>query len=109
VSMARKRFSGIFPAGLRFRAAIAGKVEITVRRAVPPVRASRCGKKPSACVRIAKAEREVREGFNQIPMKGLLGAAPTPGPYWLQLRSSSGDARAGLAFRVLSPHRKKRG
>jgi Tol biopolymer transport system component len=108
VSMTQKRF--IQPSGVsvRFWAAVAEKVGLTIRRAIPPGRAFRCGKHPGACLLTGKDERHAREGFNRISLSGLLGSAPTPGRYWLQLSSSSGGARAGLAFRVMRPRDKQR-
>jgi hypothetical protein len=89
-------------AWVRFRADLTEKVTFAVRRAVPPVRASRCARKPSACVLAGRERRQVREGFNRISLDGLLDEPPVQGRYWLQLKSSSGGARAGLVFR-LSP------
>ena len=57
-----------------------------------------------ACLLTGRDERQAREGFNRVSLSGLLGSAPTVGSYWLQLSSSSGRARAGLAFRVMPPH-----
>jgi Tol biopolymer transport system component len=108
VSMTRRRF--IQPSGvwIRFRAAVAEKVGLTIRRAASPGRAFRCGRKPVACLLAGKGDRQAREGSNRILLSGLLGSAPTPGPYWLQLSSSSGRARAGLAFRVMRPRDRQR-
>ena len=93
---------------VRFRAAVAEKVGLTIRRAAPPGRAFRCGREPGACLLTGQGERQAREGFNRISLSGLLGSAPTPGRYWLQLSSSSGGARAGLAFRVMPPRDRQR-
>lgn len=103
MSLSRRRFAQPSRVWVRFRAAVAEKVGLTIRRAVPPGRAFRCSREPGACLLMAKDERQAREGFNRISLSGLLGNAPTPGRYWLQLSSSSGGAGAGLAFRVMRP------
>lgn len=103
ISITRTRFAQPSRVWLRFRAAVAEKVGIAIRRAVPPDRASRCGRQPGACLLTGQDQRQVREGFNRISLGGLLGSAPTPGRYWLQLSSSSSAAGAGLAFRVMPP------
>jgi Tol biopolymer transport system component len=110
VSMTQRRFVQPSHVWVRLRAAIAEKVGFMVHRAVPPDPAYRCNRKPSACLLAGKDERQVWEGFNRISLSGLLGGAPTPTPgrYWLQLSSSSGGARAGLAFRVMRPRDKQR-
>jgi dipeptidyl aminopeptidase/acylaminoacyl peptidase len=109
VSMTRTRFAQTSHVWIRFRAAVAEKVGLTIRRAVSPDRAFRCGREPGACLSTGRDERQAREGFNRISLRGLLGNAPTPGRYWLQLSSSSGRARAGLAFRVMPPRDRQRG
>lgn len=103
VSMTRKRFARPSRVWVRFRAAVAEQVRFTIRRAIPPGRASRCDRKPGACLLVGRDERQARKGFNRIPLRGLLGRATAPGRYWLRLSSSSGGAGAGLAFRVLPP------
>jgi WD40-like Beta Propeller Repeat len=107
LSMTRRRFVRPSRVWFRFRAAIAEKVVLTVRRAIPPDRAFRCGKAPSACLLAGRDEHQARKGYNRIALGGLLDSPPTPGRYWLQLRSSSGGARAGLAFRVMQPRARK--
>lgn len=104
VSVMRKRVGQRLRVWVRFRAAVAGKVGLTIRRAVPPARASRCGRSPAACLLTGRDERRVGEGFNRISLSGLLGSGPTSGRYWLQLKSPSGGARASLTFRVTPPH-----
>jgi len=108
MSMTRRRF--VLPSGVwvRFRAAVAEKVHLTIHRAVRNGRAFRCGWKPSACLLAGKGERQAREGFNRISLGGLLGGAPTPGRYWLRLSSSIDGARAGLAFRVMRARDRQR-
>jgi hypothetical protein len=101
VSMTRTRFAGPARVKVRFRAAVGEKVILTIHRAVPPASAFRCGKQPGACLLTGRDERRAREGFNRISLGGLLSSPPAPGRYWLQIKSSSGDARAGLAFRVI--------
>lgn len=108
VSMTRTRFVQPSRVWVRFRAAVAEKVGLTIRRAVPPGRAFRCGRDPGACLLTGQDERHAREGLNRISLSGLLGGAPTPGRYWLQLSSSSDGARAGLAFRVMRPRDRQR-
>ncbi len=108
VSVTRKRVGQRLQVWVRFRAAVAEKVDLTIRRAVPPARAFRCGRKPVACPLTGRDERRVGEGFNRLSLNGLLGSAPTPGRYWLQLRSSSGGARAGLVFQVMPPRDRER-
>jgi Tol biopolymer transport system component len=108
VSVMRKRVGQRLRVWVRFRAAIAEKVGLTIRRAIPPARAFRCGRKPVVCPLAGRDERQVEEGFNRLSLNGLLGSPPTPGRYWLQLRSSSGGARAGLVFRVMPPRDRKR-
>lgn len=56
VSMTRTRF--VQPSGVwvRFRAAVPEKVGLTIRRAVPPGRAFRCGKHPGACLLTGQGE-----------------------------------------------------
>ncbi|HXS34877.1 MAG TPA: hypothetical protein VN758_14015 [Solirubrobacterales bacterium] len=103
MSMTRRRFAKPSRVRVRFQAAIAEKVDLTIRRAIPPGRAFRCGREPGACLLAVRDERQAREGFNRISLSGLLGSAPSPGRYWLQLSSSSGRAHAGLAFRVMPP------
>lgn len=103
LSITRRRFARPSRVWFRFRAAIAEKVVLTIRRAVPPDRAFRCREAPGACLLAGRDERQARKGYNRIALGGLLGSPPTPGRYWLQLRSSSGGARAGLAFRVMPP------
>lgn len=100
VSIVRGRAGRLW---VRFRAELAEKVIFTVRRPVPPVRASRCGKKPGACSLTGRDRRQAREGFNRIALAGVLDGASVPGRYWLQLKSASGDARAGLAFQGVPP------
>ncbi len=104
LSLTRSRFAR--PAGvwLRFRAAVAEKVSLTIRRAVPPARASRCSRRPGTCLWVGQRKRQAHKGFNRISLGALLSDAPTPGCYWLQLGSSSDGARAGIAFRVMPPH-----
>lgn len=104
VSITRKRFFQSSRVWVRFRAAVAGKVRFTIRRAGPHIRVLRCGKKPRACFLARQAEHHVRKGFNRISLGGLFGRAPIPGRYWLQLGPSSGDAHAGVAFQVMRPH-----
>jgi TolB protein len=108
ISMTRTRFAQSSRVWVRFRAAVAEKVRLTIRRAVPPGRAFRCGREPGACLLTGRDERRAREGFNRISLRGLLGGAPAPGRYWLQLSSSSGSARSGLAFRVMPPRDRRR-
>lgn len=103
LSMTRKRFAKPSGVLVRFQATIAEKVDLTIRRVTRPGRAFRCGREPVACLLVARNERQVRKGFNRISLGGLLGGAPIPGRYWLQLSSSSGRAHAGLAFRVMPP------
>lgn len=107
VSMTRTRFSQPSSVWVRFRAAIAGKVGFTIRRAAPRSRAFRCGREPAACLLRGRDERQVREGFNRVSLSALLDSMLTPGRYWLELSSSSGRAQAGLAFRVTPPRRKR--
>jgi Tol biopolymer transport system component len=106
VAMTRTRFAHPSRTWVRFRAAIAEKVGFTIRRAVPPDRALRCGREPDACLLTGRGQRQVREGFNRVSLSALLDSALTPGRYWLQLSSSSG-AHAGLAFRVTPPRGKR--
>jgi len=108
VSVMRKRVGQRLRVWVRFRAAIAEKVGLTIRRAIPPARAFRCGRKPVVCPLAGRDERRVEEGFNRLSLNGLLGSLPTPGRYWLQLRSSSGGARTGLVFRVMPPRDRER-
>jgi Tol biopolymer transport system component len=108
VSMTRTRFAWPSRVWVRFRAAVAEKVRLTIRRAVPNRRVFRCEREPRACPLMRQAERHAREGFNRISLRGLFGRAPIPGRYWLQLQSSSGGARAGLAFQVMRSHEKQR-
>lgn len=108
MSMTRTRFVQPSRVWVRFRAAVAEMVGLTIRRAVPPGRAFRCERHPGACLLTGQDVRHAREGFNRISLSGLLGSAPTPGHYWLQLSSSSGSAHAGLAFRVMRPHDRQR-
>lgn len=103
LSMTRKRFANPSRVQVRFQAAIAEKVDLTIRRATPPGRALRCGREPGACRLTVRDERQAREGFNRISLSGLLGSAPSPGRYWLQLSSSRGRAHDGLSFRVMPP------
>lgn len=104
LSLTRTRFGQPSRVWVRFRAAIAEEVDITILRAVPPKRAFRCGRKPAACLLTGRDEPLAREGVNRVSLSGLLGGAPTPGRYWLKLSSSSGSAHAGLAFQVTPPH-----
>lgn len=108
VSVTRSRFPQTALVWLRFRAAVAEKVRLTVRRAVPPDRAFRCARKPRACPLAGRDDRQAREGFNRIALRGLLGSAPAPGRYWLDLRSPSGDAHVGLSFRVVQSRERQR-
>jgi Tol biopolymer transport system component len=108
VSMTRTRFTQRSRVWVRFRAAVAEKVGFTIRRAAPPDSASRCGRKPRACLLVGRAERQARAGLNRISLGGLVDSALAPGRYWLQLRSSSDRIRAGLAFRVLPPRDEQR-
>lgn len=108
MSMTRRRFAHPSRVWVRFQAAVAEKVDLTIRRAIPSGRAFRCGREPGACLLVGRYDRQAREGFNRISLSGLLGSAPTPGRYWLQLSSSSDGARAGLAFRVMRPRDRQR-
>jgi Tol biopolymer transport system component len=108
-AMTRPRFAWPSRVWVRFQAAVAEKVHFTIRRAIPPGNVSTCAREPSACVYVGRNERQAREGFNRISLGGLLGGAPVPGQYWLQLASSSSDARADLAFRVMPPRHKQLG
>lgn len=102
LSVTRRRFGQTARVWLLFRAAVAEKVGLTIRRAIPPAGAFRCSRNPRACRLAVRDQLRARQGLNRISLSGLLGAEPAPGRYWLQLRSSSGGARAGLAFKVLS-------
>jgi Tol biopolymer transport system component len=106
LSLTRTRFARPTRVWLRFQAAVGEKVSFTIRRAVPPARAPSCRRKPGTCVWVRRDERQARDGFNRIPLSGLLGTEPAPGRYWLQLASSSNGARAGLAFRVTPPRKR---
>jgi Tol biopolymer transport system component len=108
VSLTRTRFTQLSGVWVRFRAAIAEKVDITIRRAVPPGRVLRCRRKPAVCPLTGKDERQTQEGFNRISLSSLLDGVPPPGGYWLRLSSSNGDAGAGLAFRMMLPHHGRR-
>jgi dipeptidyl aminopeptidase/acylaminoacyl peptidase len=108
VSMTRTRFVEPSRVWLRFRAEFAERVHLAIRRAAPPDPAIRCNRKPSACTLVKRDEHQAQQGFNRISLNGLLGSSPTPGRYWLELSSSSGGARAGLAFRVMSPRDRQR-
>lgn len=108
LSLTRSRFAQPSHLWFRFRAAVAEKVVLTIRRADPSDRASRCGREPGACVLTGRDERQAREGINRIALGGLLADAPAPGRYWLRLSSSSGPTRAGLAFRVTPPRDEQR-
>jgi len=108
ISMTRTRFTQPSRVWVRFQAAVAEKVGLTVRRAVPPDRAFRCDREPSTCLLTERDERQAREGFNRVSLNGLLDSAPTPGRYWLQISSSSSRAHAGLAFRVMPPRDRQR-
>jgi len=90
---------------VRFRAELTERVAIVIRRPAPPLRPFRCGVRPSLCPLAGRGERRARSGANRISLNGLLDGAPKPGRYWLQLRSSSGEAEDGLAFRVPRPRR----
>lgn len=103
MSLTRTRFAHPSRVWVRFRAAVAGKVGLTIHRVAPHGRPIRCGREPRACLLAGRGERQAREGLNRISLSGLLSGALTPGRYWLQLSSSSGSARAGLAFRVIRP------
>ncbi len=108
VSLTPTRFAQPSRVWVRFRAALAERVRLTIRRAARPDRASRCGMEPGACLLTGRDERQAREGFNRSSLSGLLGSAPTPGRYWLQLSSSSSHAHAGLSFRVMPPRDRQR-
>jgi dipeptidyl aminopeptidase/acylaminoacyl peptidase len=85
LSITRRRFADPSRVLIHFRAAVAEKVRLTIRRAVPPARALRCGRQPGACALIGRVERQAREGSNQVSLRGLLDSALTPGRYWLQI------------------------
>jgi hypothetical protein len=108
LSITRTRFAWPTRIWVKFQAAVAGGVGLTIRRTAPPARAPRCSRKPGACVLVARKKRQAREGLNRISLNGLLGSALTPGRYWLQLKSASSGARVGLAFQVLPPQGKHR-
>lgn len=108
ISLTRTRFASPSHVWIRFRAAVAEKIGLTIRRAVSPDRASRCGTEPSACRFVGRDERHAREGLNRISLSGLLDSAPTPGRYWVRLSSSSGRAHVGRAFRVVPPRDRQR-
>jgi Tol biopolymer transport system component len=108
VSMSRTRFVQPSHVWVRFRAAVAEKVNFMIRRAVPPDRAFRCSAEPGACRFAGRGERLAREGLNQISLSGLLDGALAPGRYWLQLSSSSSSAHGGLAFQVMPPRDRPR-
>lgn len=103
LSMTRRRFAKPSRVWIRFWAAVAEKVSFTIRRAVPPAHASLCRPQPGSCRLVRRVERQAQEGFNRVSLRGLLGSAPAPGRYWLQISSPSGPAHAGLSFRVTPP------
>ncbi len=107
VSITRSRFARISHVWLFVQASIPEMVGITIRHADPSHHASFCGRKPTKCPQTGRGNRQVQEGLNRISLRGLFDSPPTPGRYWLQLKSSSGDASAGVAFRVV-PLRRSR-
>jgi hypothetical protein len=109
LALTRTRFAGPSRVWVRFRAAIAEKVDFTILRTVPPKRAFRCGTEPSVCDLTGQDGRQAREGLNRISLSGLLGGALAPGRYWLQLSSSSDRAHTGLAFTVTRSRDRRRG
>ncbi|HET9676819.1 MAG TPA: hypothetical protein VFP21_04875 [Solirubrobacterales bacterium] len=109
VSVTRKRVGQRLRVWVRFRAAIAGKVSLTISRVVPSAPAARCGRKPDSCLLTGRGERQVEEGFNRISLSGMLDRPPAPSRYWLQLKSLSDGARAGLAFRLAPPRDREQG
>jgi hypothetical protein len=103
LSMTRTRFAGRSRVRIDFWAGLAGKVRFTILRAVPPLPASSCRRRPSACRTMRQIDRRVQQGLNQISLRRLFGGRFRPGRYWLRISSPSGSTHAGLAFQVLRP------
>lgn len=103
LSMTRTRFAARSRVRIDFWAALAGQVRLTILRAVPPLPASGCRRRSSACRTVRQTKRRVQEGLNQISLRRLFGGTFKPGRYWLQLSSPSGATHAGLAFQVVKP------
>jgi len=108
VSLTRRRFARDSHVWLVLEATVGEKIEITIRHAKPSRPPSVCASRPTRCPLAGQGEIPVHQGLNRSPLRRLFSSIPTPGRYWLQVKSPSSAATAGLAFRVVPPRHRRR-